>query len=66
VNTLSAVTTAVFALVACVAYMVVTKTYPTPENVTCVIGVVFFSVLGALCGYDKIFKAIFEIFKVEG
>jgi peptidoglycan/LPS O-acetylase OafA/YrhL len=66
VNVLSAITAAVIAFAACAAYMVVSKTYLTPASVTYAIGTVFFSVLGALCGYDKIYKLVFDMFKKKG
>ena len=63
VNILSAVTTAIIAFIACVAVVIVTKTQITSIEIVYIIGTVFFSVLGSLCGYDKVFSVIFEIFK---
>ena len=63
VNVLSATTTAIIAFLACVAVVIVTKTQITSIEIVYIIGTVFFSVLGSLCGYDKVFSVIFEIFK---
>ena len=60
VNVLSATTTAIIAFLACVAVVIVTKTQITSIEIVYIIGTVFFSVLGSLCGYDKMFKFIFE------
>jgi hypothetical protein len=60
---LSLMITIFVSLAACIFYMVICKIYPTPGNVACVIGVVFFSVLGALNGYDKMFKILFQLFE---
>lgn len=65
VNVLSAITTAIIALLACIAVVIVTKTMITSTEIIYIIGTVFFSVLGSLCGYDKIFSIIFDIFKRE-
>lgn len=63
VDVLSATMAGVSALAICVVYMVVKGTYPTPTNVTYVICTVFCGIIGALCGYDKVYKIIFELFK---
>ena len=63
VNVLSATTAAIIAFLACVAVVIVTKTQITSIEIVYIIGTVFFSVLGSLCGYDKVFSVIFEIFK---
>ena len=63
VNVLSATTTAIIAFLACIAVVIVTKTQITSIEVVYIIGTVFFSVLGSLCGYDKVFSVILEIFK---
>lgn len=65
INILSAVTTAIIAFLACVAVLVVNKVPVTSIELVYIIGTVFFSILGALCGYDKIFSVIFEVFKVK-
>ena len=57
------ITTATQAKNAIIAVVVVTKTQITSTEVVYIIGTVFFSVLGSLCGYDKVFSVIFEIFK---
>ena len=63
VNVLSAITTAIIAFVSCIFVAIVQNVPITSTEVVYIIGTVFFSVLGSLCGYDKIFSAIFEIFK---
>ena len=63
VNVLSATTTAIIAFLSCIAVVIVTKTQITSIEIVYIIGTVFFSVLGSLCGYDKVFSVIFEIFK---
>lgn len=63
VDILAMCVTALIALISCISYMVVYAVPPTPTNIIYVLGTVFFSVLGSLCGYDKVFSVIFEIFK---
>lgn len=65
VQVMSAITTAVIALIACVAYMVVASIALTPTTCVYTLGTIFFSILGSLCGYDKVFSVIFSIFKKE-
>jgi hypothetical protein len=65
INYLSAGVTAVIALVVCVAYNTVANVPFTVTYGVYTVGVIFFSVLGSLCGYDKVYKVIFEIFSKE-
>jgi hypothetical protein len=62
INYLSAGTTAIIALVVCVAYNTVADIPFTVVNGVYTVGVIFFSILGSLCGYDKVYKVVFEIF----
>lgn len=65
VNVLSAITTAVISFFACMAMVIIKNIALTSTEIIYIIGTVFFSVLGSLCGYDKIFSIIFDIFKKE-
>lgn len=65
VNALSAITTAVISFFACMAMVIIKNIALTSTEIVYIIGTVFFSVLGSLCGYDKIFSIIFDIFKRE-
>ena len=65
VNVLSAIITAVISFFACMAMVIIKNIALTSTEIIYIIGTVFFSVLGSLCGYDKIFSIIFDIFKKE-
>lgn len=65
IQVLSAITTAVIALVSCVAYMIVCSVPLSPTSTVYVLGTILFSIIGSLCGYDKVFSIIFSIFKKE-
>lgn len=66
VQYLSAGLTGVFAVVACAAYLILSQTLITPSIFVYILGTVLFSIIGALCGYDKVFKALISAFKKEG
>lgn len=65
VNILAAVTTAVFSLLLCIGYLIIFSVAVSSSDIVYTIAVVFFSVIGSLCGYDKVFKAIFEAIKKD-
>lgn len=66
VNVLSPVATAIIALLVCMAYMIICSIPLNLINATYVICIIFAGILGSLCGYDKLFKMLFKLFKKEG
>jgi hypothetical protein len=65
VNILSVAVTAIISLAICVCYLVVANVTITPAIIVYIIGTVFFSVLGSLLGYDKMFSMLFKLIKKE-
>jgi hypothetical protein len=61
VQILAAVVTGIISLAICAGYLIVCSAAITPAIVVYIIATVFLSILGSLCGYDKIFKVIIQL-----